>query len=398
MTSGSAQHGRWVVRALLASALLGRDSTAQDTTRLRWVPNPRVTSGSWVSDPSHRLAPTTVAKLDSVIDGLHRQTTVEMTVVVLDTLDGLEPNDAALLLHRRWGVGSIKRDNGIVFLLSPRLRKTHVSVGYGLEGVLPDARVGRILDQSAVPHFRRGAFDEGLLAAVPALAAVAATERNEGLPRARSFSAGQNRDPYADQGPVRRAIGDFLANHGGLAFFGLLASAFLLAIGYAVARRWIRRHWPRRCPKGHGRLTRLAEEVDQRLLSSGQQVEEKVGSVDYDVWVCGTCTYKKVVPYRKLFSKYSPCPSCKSRTCVSSRRTVTAATYTSAGVAEVSHACEHCGYVGRTVEPIPKLTRSSSGSSGSSSWSSGSSSGGSSSSSSSFGGGTSGGGGAGRSF
>lgn len=395
MTPSVLAKGRWITRALLLSALLGRDSSAQDTTRLRWVPNPRVTTGSWVSDPSQRLARPTVAKLDSVIGALHAQTTVEMTVVVLDTLDGLEPTDAALLLHRRWGVGSIQRDNGIVFLLSPRLRKTHVSVGYGLEGVLPDARVGRILDQFAVPHFRRDAFDEGLLATVPALAAVAATERNEGLPRARSFSATQNQDPYADQGRVRRTIGDFLANNAGIAFFGLIGSTFLLAIGYAVARKSITRHWPRRCPKGHGALTRLAEEIDQRLLSPGQQVEEKLGSVDYDVWTCGTCTYKKVVPYRKLFSKYSPCPSCKSRTCVSSRRTVTAATYTSAGVAEVSHVCKHCGYVGRTEEPIPMLTRSTS--SGSSGWSGGSSSGGSSSSSS-FGGGTSGGGGAGRSF
>src|SRR5689334_25283554 len=115
--------------------LLGASSAAQDT-RLSWVHNPRETNGSWVADPAHHLATFTVQSIDGIINALDRDKSIEMAVVVLDSLDGLEPADAALLLHRRWGVGKRQRDNGIVFLWSPKLRKLHVSVGYGLEGVL----------------------------------------------------------------------------------------------------------------------------------------------------------------------------------------------------------------------------------------------------------------------
>src|SRR6185503_13040525 len=144
-----------------------------DTNRLAWVPNPRVSSGGWVSDPAHHLRGATVSRLDSIASALERETTAELAVVVIDSLDGLEPADAALALHRRWGVGKASRDNGIVLLWSPTLRKIFVSVGFGLEGVLPDARTGRIQDEAMLPAFRRGDFDAGMIAGAEALASAA---------------------------------------------------------------------------------------------------------------------------------------------------------------------------------------------------------------------------------
>lgn len=160
----------------------------QDSNRLRWVPNPRVATGSWVADPARHLSSATVAALDSTISALERESSVEIAVVVLDSLDGLEPAAAALLLHRRWGVGKRERDNGLVFLWSPALRRTHVSVGYGLEGVLTDARAGRIQDEHVIPRFRRGDFNGGVLAGVAALAQAARAETYSGLPRGRRAS------------------------------------------------------------------------------------------------------------------------------------------------------------------------------------------------------------------
>ena len=56
---------------LLAATLLLQITPAQ-AERLRWVPNPRVTNGSWVADPSHHLAPATVDSLHSVLSRLSR--------------------------------------------------------------------------------------------------------------------------------------------------------------------------------------------------------------------------------------------------------------------------------------------------------------------------------------
>src|SRR4051812_5355994 len=110
--------------ALVAALLLVAPA---DTGRLAWVPNPRTTNGSWVSDPKHHLRPQTIATIDSTISRLERETTAEIAVAVLDSLDELEPSQAALQLHRTWGVGKANRDNGIVLLWSPKLRKIYVS-------------------------------------------------------------------------------------------------------------------------------------------------------------------------------------------------------------------------------------------------------------------------------
>src|SRR5678809_146723 len=155
---------------LLAATLLLQITPAQ-AERLRWVPNPRVTNGAWVADPSHHLAPATVDSLNSLLSRLSRETGTEITVVAIDSTSGFEPFDVALALHRMWGVGQKGRDNGIVVLWVPTQRAVQVSVGYGLEGVLPDSRIGRIRDQTIFPAFRRKEFDARMLAGVEATSA-----------------------------------------------------------------------------------------------------------------------------------------------------------------------------------------------------------------------------------
>ena len=69
-----------------------------------------------------------------------------MAVVVVRSLDGLSIEEAAEKLFNLWGIGKKDRDNGLLFLWSTGDRKVRVEVGYGLEGVLPDGKVGAILD------------------------------------------------------------------------------------------------------------------------------------------------------------------------------------------------------------------------------------------------------------
>lgn len=356
--------------ALLAVLLLLQP---QHSDRLHWVTNPRTATGSWVADPAHHLTTVTVAAIDSIIFSLARETSAEMAVVVLDSLDGLEPGPAALLLHRRWGVGKRERDNGIVFLWSPRLRRTHVSVGYGLEGVLIDSRVGRIQDQHVIPAFRRGDFNAGMLAGVRALAAAAREETYSGLPR---VAAGR-------PGPEETGL---KPSFWGFATFAAVFSFLFVAL---------RRRFPRRCPHGHGWMHRLGETADNAHLEPEAQLEESLGSMDYDVWACGQCDARRVIPYKRFSARYRTCPRCKRRTCATKKKTLVEASYSSSGTREVTRSCRNCGFSDRREETIPKLTRSSSGSSGGGSSFSGGGGGGGGSS---FGGGSAGGGGAGRGY
>ena len=273
-----------VLVATLAETLNASLGAQSDTTRLRWVPNPRTAYGGWVSDPAHHLSSAIVYKIDSVVSALERSSSAEMAVVVIDSLDGLDPASAALLLHRRWGVGKAARDNGIVFLWSPALRKTQISVGYGLEGVLPDARTGRLLDENVIPAFRAGRFEDGLLAGVSALASAAREEKYIGPPRARIDKPARPHREFD-----RELIPQIMIFGGGIAAFFVIMIQSLWE-DYKRRRR-------RRCPNGHGWLTRLSGKTDGALLSKEQLAEQLAGRVDYDIWVCASCDYKLVLAY-----------------------------------------------------------------------------------------------------
>ena len=111
------------------------------------------------------------------------------------------------------------------------------------------------------------------------------------------------------------------------------------------------------------------------------RAEERVGSVDYDVWRCGACLHHFTVRYPKWLTSYASCPQCHNRT-KSSKETVTrAATTSSSGSARVEERCAFCTFHHAYTKTLPRIQHSSS-------------SGGSSGGGSSFGGGSSGGGGA----
>jgi uncharacterized protein len=133
-------------------------------------------------------------------------------------------------------------------------------------------------------------------------------------------------------------------------------------------------------------MTRLDEAADDALLGEGQQAEERVGSVDYDVWRCGACAHHFTLRYPKLFTSYAKCPQCRNRTKSSTETVMQSATTSSTGSARVVERCAFCSFHHEYTKVLPRITQ-------------GSSSGGSSrSGGSSFGGGSSGGGGASRGY
>ena len=129
------------------------------------IPNPRTRDGTWVTDMPGALRAETVARLNATLGELERTSTAEMTVVVIKSLDGLAIEEAAVKLFELWGIGKKHKDNGLLLLWSTGDRRVRVEVGYGLEGALPDGKVGAILDTHVIPKFKAGSFDEGMLAA-----------------------------------------------------------------------------------------------------------------------------------------------------------------------------------------------------------------------------------------
>ena len=328
------------------------------------IPNPRTRDGTWVTDMPRALRAETVARLNSTIGELEQTNGAEMAVVVVTSLDGLSVEEAAVKLFELWGIGKKSKDNGLLLLWSTGDRRVRVEVGYGLEGTLPDGKVGAILDTYVIPQFKAGDFDRGLIDGVDALVRVVRAEPVE--------LASVNSESYEGR---PWGIGTVLGGIG-----GALATMIGSITGF---RRW-RRYRRRRCPACQSLMTRLEEVEDDALLAAGQRAEERVGSVDYDVWKCGACSHHFTLRYPKWFSGYANCPQCSNRTKSSTETVIVAATTSSSGSARVVEQCAFCNFHHEFTKTLPRIQQSSS---------SGRSSGGSS-----FGGGRSGGGGASRGY
>jgi uncharacterized protein len=163
----------------------------------------------------------------------------------------------------------------------------------------------------------------------------------------------------------------------------------LFILFHYLGRKKFYRNHPRDCKSCGKPLGKIDEVTDDQYLQKGQVMEEQLKSVDYDVWLCSGCQSTEVWNYINRFSKYDPCPKCKTRTLYKeSDRTITSPTYDSTGTGEITKRCKFCNHVDVSTYTIAKRTPPSSSSSGGSSGSSGGS----------WGGGSSGGGGASSSW
>ena len=124
--------------------------------------------------------------------------------VVVATVKNLEGGNIDLYaneLFAYWGIGKKGQDKGVLILLALEERKVRIETGYGVEGILPDGKVGRILDQYVIPLFKKGSYDKGLLNGMIAVGQVIAKDAGvtigEGYtPKAPADSRRMQRRPF----------------------------------------------------------------------------------------------------------------------------------------------------------------------------------------------------------
>jgi uncharacterized protein len=128
----------------------------------------------WVNDFAGVIPDGLEQRISALCGELNRKTGAELTVATIQDLGGASIQGYANELFQKWGIGKKGEDNGVLILLAVSERKIRVEVGYGLEPVLTDGRVGRILDQYAVPSLSQNDFGNGLAGATAAIAATIA--------------------------------------------------------------------------------------------------------------------------------------------------------------------------------------------------------------------------------
>lgn len=155
------------IRRLLFSALALCAITAGALDPASLVRQGHVTDTAAVFTPERRAA------LDQQLVSVWQRTSNTIAVAVVRSLEGASVEDFANRLFAHWGLGAAGSDRGVLLLASIDDHKLRVEVGYGLEGRIPDAMAGRLLDENVIPFFREGRFMDGLERGALALAAAA---------------------------------------------------------------------------------------------------------------------------------------------------------------------------------------------------------------------------------
>ena len=378
------------------------------------VYNPKTAGqNSYVSDEMGVLSSITRAELNDICVRLYREVGVEVAVVIVPGIKGDDEYDFAYNLFNSWRIGKEGKNTGLLWLYVVDIRAMKFETGLGLEGLLPDAYLNSLLDEDIFPLMREGRADEAFVAGLQDIASRLTTDtaREELLlnidsPRVvlvdiitlylslgfvlliifaillykktQNLKGENNVQYYRVKGTV-----DGMKI---LSFVFPFPLLFLYFYGKRLCRQL--RERPLTCGHCGGSMRLLSEAEEDQYLNFKQQAEERVKSVDYDVWKCNVCDNYEVLAYEKMTTKYGVCPQCGAKTySLVSDRIIMPATSLTSGRGEKVHECANCQC--RKVIPyvIPIIIVSSGRGSGHGGFGGGG-----------FGGGFSGGGGAGGRF
>jgi len=122
-----------------------------------------------VVDEANILSPQTKQLLEQKLKTFEQNTSNQIVVVTLKSLQGHSIEEYGYQLGRHWGIGQKGKDNGVLLIVAPKERKVRIEVGYGLEGTLTDAKSFLIINDIIIPYFKKGDFDTGVIKGVDAI-------------------------------------------------------------------------------------------------------------------------------------------------------------------------------------------------------------------------------------
>ncbi len=351
------------------------------------LPNPqRESVPTWVSNPDGVLSPAAVASLNARLEDLHRTSKVPMMVVAVNDLpDHTDVDRYATDIFSTWGIGDKKTNNGVLLVLAVNDRRYAIRTGRGIvTQYLPDVETARIARDVLVPAMKEGDADRAVTATVDRIHSVltdpevAADIKKNGesfakeptildivifylwcavgltvlillwvVIRVRSTRGVERHQRYVRLYPMVRMIYALSWLGAGIPF-----------VVYYPFRNWVRhlREGRHLCPNCSAEMGRVDEEHDNDFLTPAQDMEEKLNSVDYDVWLCPNCGETDIYPFVNSDVALSECEQCHARTSRFVRdRILQQPTTRSEGHGVHEYACMNCGHVKRTPFTLAKL-------------------------------------------
>lgn len=326
----------------------------------------------FISDPAHFMSDQARSAADQRLCELRDSTTAEVAVVILPSIGDADIFDFAQSLASKWGIGKKDKDNGMLILFDMDRHLVRVHPGQGLEGIFSDVACRRLIEETIIPPLKTGDINDAVSDLSDKLFQVmtdpeAAEEIRS--PQGNNSGAGDFNIWYLLLIPIfvtiwmysgliklfwnlRRKSDYEKARelHDGTSTV-MNAVMCILSLGLCIPcvliRSWAARHYrdkPRKCDICGTRMNKLSEDEDNDYLSEAQDTEEKINSVDYDVWMCPKCAATEIFPFPILNTSFSECPFCHTKAMHLLYNTVQRpATATRKGLGVRVYECRHCG-------------------------------------------------------
>ncbi len=130
----------------------------------------------YVNDFANVLSQSTRDQLTALCTEIDQKAKAQIFVVTVASLNGQPIEDYSLNLATKWGVGPKQTSSGVLVLLAVQDHQYRFEVGYGLEPILPDGKVGGF-GREAVPYLRAGNYDAAVMLMTRRVADVIAQDR-----------------------------------------------------------------------------------------------------------------------------------------------------------------------------------------------------------------------------
>ena len=342
------------------------------------VPNVhRADREQFIADPDNFVAQADRDSINAVLKAIRLNTTAEAMAVVIGDYDKqyYDYNDFATALFTQWGLGKAEKDNGLLILIVMDRREAVIRTGRGLEGLLSDAVCSRIFRNIIVPNMRQGQTGQAIIASAKTIEQILSDPDNIDEILSNEADADTRGSSNDDISGFKIYLGLSCL----MALFMLLLFLLQLAAlrGKSENRKYnsfitwrdpmliftflgigipsvatiplllLLNHWrnhPRNCPNCKARMERLDEQSDNAYLTPSQDLEEQIGSVDYDVWLCPQCNETDILPYTNhQDSKHIECQLCHARTAhLVKARVIQQPTATQKGKGIKVYQCKNC--------------------------------------------------------
>ena len=150
--------------AVLAAALIifAKPGYLQDK-------NSAVKITQYVTDETGTLSADELSGLRSRLKSFEDSTTNQVVVYIIKSLQGNPIEMLSYDIAAKNGIGQKGKSNGVLLLIAMAEKQLRIEVGYGLEGALPDALCGRIIEDEIKPEFRNGNYFEGISNGIDAI-------------------------------------------------------------------------------------------------------------------------------------------------------------------------------------------------------------------------------------